>query len=345
MGDGFLMATIKDIAKAAGVSVTTVSRALNGHSDVSEKTRAKIKKLADEMLYRPNAVARSLVSKRTRTIGVILSEMKRAGSKDALAFEILCGINDRASQLDYEILLFSTDPNKQRSKSYSDLCRERNVDGAILSGLRVTDPYLEEVLQQSRFPCVLIDIPLAGEWVGHVTTDNIDGAKSAVRHLLELGHRRIAMINGHQEAAVSKDRLAGYILALQEAGIAYDPSLVYDGRFSEEGGSESMERILTDHPDVTAVFSASDLMVLGAFKTLEARGVKVPDQLSIVGYDDIVIASYCSPKLTTVRQDKYDLGYQAAQLVIDMLEGRKVNHKIVLSNQLIVRESTAARPV
>lgn len=335
------MVTIKDIAKAAGVSVTTVSRALNGYDDVSEKTRAKIKKLADEMMYRPNAVARSLVSKRTRTIGVIMSEMNRTGSKDAFAFELLCGINDRASELDYEILLFSTTPNKQRRKSYSDLCQERNVDGAILQGLRVTDPYLEEVLNQSRFPCVLIDIPLAGEWVGHVTSDNIDGAKQAVRHLAELGHRRIAMINGHQEAAVSKERFSGYVLALQEMNIPFDPALVYDGKFTEAGGAEAMERILDEHPDVTAVFSASDLMVLGAMQTLEKRGIALPGDISIVGYDDIEIASYCTPKLTTIRQEKYDLGYQAAQLVIDMLEGRKVAHKIVLNNRLVVRGSTA----
>jgi len=335
------MVTIKDIAKAAGVSVTTVSRALNGYDDVSEKTRARIKKLAEEMKYRPNAVARSLVSKKTRTIGVIMSEMSRQGSKDAFAYELLCGINDRSGELDYEILLFSTTPNKQRKKSYSDLCRERNVDGAILYGLRTTDPYLEEVLNQSRFPCVLIDIPLSGEWVGHVTSDNIDGAKQAVRHLAELGHRRIAMINGHAEAAVSKERLTGYVMGLQELNLPFDPSLVYDGRFSEDGGAEAMERILDEHPDVTAVFSASDLMVLGAMKTLEKRGLSIPADISIVGYDDIEIASYCTPKLTTIRQEKYDLGYQAAQLVIDMLEGRKVAHKIVLRNRLIVRESTA----
>jgi len=334
--------TIKDLAKAAGVSITTVSRALNGYDDVSEKTRARIKRLADELSYRPNAVARSLVSKKTHTIGVILSEMKRSGAKDAFAFELLCGINDRASQLNYDILLFSTDPNKQRNKSYSDLCRERNVDGAILSGLRVTDPYLEEVVNQSQFPCVLIDIPLSGERVGHVTTDNIEGAKTAVNHLIQLGHRHIAMINGHQEAAVSKERFSGYMLALQEANIKYDPALVYNGEFSEEGGNETMELILRDHPEVTAIFSASDLMALGAMKTLEQKGVKSPETISIVGYDDITIANYCSPKLTTIRQEKYELGYQAAQLVIDMLEGRKVKHKIVLPTELIVRESTAS---
>ncbi|WP_372661077.1 LacI family DNA-binding transcriptional regulator [Cohnella sp.] len=335
------MTTIKDLAKAAGVSITTVSRALNGYSDVSEKTRSRIKKLADEMSYRPNAQAQSLVLKKTNTIGVIMSDIKRSSAKDAFAFEVLCGINDRASELNYDIILFSTNPNKQLKKTYSDLCRERNVDGAILQGLRMNDPYLKEVTNQSHFPCVLIDIPVAGDWVGHVTTDNVNGSKEAVLHLIELGHTRIAMINGYDEASVSRERLSGYMLALQEKGISYDPELVYDGRFSEEGGMEAMSHILDRHPEVTAVFCSSDLMALGTMRTLELMGRAVPESMSIVGYDDILIASYSSPNLTTVRQEKYELGYQSAQLLIDMLEGRQVRHKVVLSNELIIRNSTA----
>ncbi|MFC5651834.1 LacI family DNA-binding transcriptional regulator [Paenibacillus solisilvae] len=338
------MTTIKDLAKAAGVSITTVSRALNGYSDVNEKTRSRIKRLAKELSYRPNAQAQSLVLKKTKTIGVIMSELKAANAKDGLAFEVLCGINDRAGELNYDLILFSTNPNKQLEKSYTDLCRERNVDGAILQGLRLNDPYLKEVVSQSLFPSVMIDIPLAGERVGHVTTDNVSGARDAVRHLQELGHRRIAMINGHGEAAVSHERLSGYMLGLQEAGISYDPALVYDGRFSEEGGTEAAGRILSEHSDVTAVFCASDIMALGAMRSFELLGKKVPDEVSIVGYDDIAIASYCSPKLTTVRQDKYGMGYQAAQLLIDMLEGRQVRHKVMLNNELIVRQSTARNP-
>ena len=338
------MTTIKDLAKAAGVSITTVSRALNGYSDVSEKTRSRIKKLAEDLSYRPNAQAQSLVLKKTNTIGVILSDMNRSSAKDAFAFEVLCGINDKASELNYDIILFSTNPNKQLKKSYSDLCMERNVDGAILQGLKVNDPYLKEIIGQPHFPCVLIDIPVAGERVGHVTTDNVNGACEAVQHLIRFGHRQIAMINGYDEAAVSRDRLTGYIVALQQAGIPYDPTLVADGRFSEEGGEEAMEKLLAEHPGITAVFCSSDLMALGAMKALEKAGNAIPGSISIVGYDDISIASYCTPKLTTIRQDKYDLGYQAAQMLIDMLEGRQVKHKVVLPTELIVRDSTGPIP-
>jgi LacI family transcriptional regulator len=336
-----LMATIKDVAKKTGLSVTTVSRALNDFNDVKVETKRRIKLAAEELGYRPNAVARRLVMKKTRTIGVILSEIQP--SMETFSFAILCGVNGRAVELDYDIMLLSTTPKKQMAKSYYDLCRERNVDGAIIFGLRINDPYLHEVVQKNHFPSVLIDIPLSGDNLGHVTTDNVHGSVIAMRHLLELGHREIAMINGHNEAHVSKERLEGYIQALQEHNIPFRPERVLDGQFSEEGGAVAMQQILERCPEVTAVFSASDLMVLGALQTLERNGKKAPDDMSIVGYDDITISAYSSPKLTTIRQDKYEMGYQAAQLLIDMLEGKPVDHKIVLPNELVVRNS--ARPV
>jgi len=334
------MATIKDIARKAGVSVTTVSRALNGYGDVSETTRRKIKQVAEELSYSPNAVARSLVSKKTRTIGLIISDINRAGAKDAFAYEVLCGINDRAGDLKYDLLLFSTNPSKQMEKSYAALCKERNVEGAILSGLRLDDPYLQEVIEQTSFPCVLIDIPRTGDNVGYIASDSRAGAEMAVRHLIECGHREIAMVNGHNQAHVSRERLEGYKDALQKANLPYREELVFDGRFTEDGGAEAMYQILIRHPEATAVFCASDLMALGAMRTLERTGRRVPDDMSVVGFDDISIAAYCSPKLTTVRQDKYEMGYRGAQLLIDMLEGRTDSRKVILSNQLIVREST-----
>lgn len=334
------MATIKDIAKIAGVSTTTVSRALNGYDDVSKQTKQKIKSIADELDYWPNAAARSLVSSKTHTIGVIFSELKYTGGKDTLAFDILIGINERANEMNYDILLFSTSPSKQRTKSYYNLCKERNVDGAIIFGLRVDDPYLEEVIQKSKFPCVLIDIPFSNEHLGNVTTDNVEGVRKAVQHLIDGGHTNIAMINGYPAAHVSEQRLQGFKKALAENGIAYDESKIWDGEFSEDGGELVMQRILDEHPGVTAVFCSSDLMALGAMRALEKRGRKVPDSVSVVGYDDIILSSYCVPKLTTIHQNKFEMGWAAAKLLIEMLEGKKVDHNVVLNNELILREST-----
>ncbi|SFS57182.1 LacI family DNA-binding transcriptional regulator [Paenibacillus sp. BC26] len=334
------MATIKDIARMAGVSTTTVSRALNGYDDVSQDTKRRIHEIAEELDYSPNAVARSLVSSKTRTIGVIFSGLKYTGGKDNLAFEILCGINDRANEMNYDILLFSTSPSKQRIKSYYNLCKERNVDGAIIFGLKVDDPYLEEVIKKSNFPCVLIDIPFSNEILGNVTTDNIEGVRLAIHHLMEWGHTNIAMINGYAEAHVSEQRLRGFKKALMERELPFHASKIFDGQFSEEGGEQAMMRILDEHPGVTAVFCSSDLMALGAMRALEKRGRKVPDSVSVVGYDDIILSSYCSPKLTTVHQNKYEMGWASAKLLIEMLEGTDIDHNVVLKNELIVREST-----
>ncbi|MGU3569301.1 substrate-binding domain-containing protein [Paenibacillus sp. D51F] len=164
------------------------------------------------------------------------------------------------------------------------------------------------------------------------------------RHLIEQGHRHIAMINGHNDAAVSLERLSGYRKTLEKHGIAYRPELVFNGSFSEEGGCEAMFEILLHHPEVTAVFSASDLMVLGALRAVERSRGKVPERISIVGCNDIAIAPYSSHKLTTIRQNKYEMGYQAAQLLVDLIEGRPVNHKIMLHNELmIIRAGVAGK--
>ncbi|MGX4583107.1 LacI family DNA-binding transcriptional regulator [Paenibacillus chitinolyticus] len=338
------MVTIKDIAKAAQVSVTTVSRALNGYDDVNEETRKKIKRFADQLGYSPNMAARSLVSKKTKTLGLLLSNVTRASSKDNIAFEVLCGMNDRAGELDYDLVLFSTTPQKQKIKSYKNLCQERGVDGVIIMGIRLDDPYLEEIVS-SDIPCVLIDIPLQGPNVGYVTSDNIRGAYTAVKHLIENGHSRIGMINGHAQADVSIQRLKGYTDALKNSGFPFDPTRVLDGSFSESGGKEAMYRLLSLHPETTAVFCSSDLMALGAVQAVKGLGRRVPDDISIIGFDNIDLTAYTSPSLTTVNQHKYESGYQAAQLLVDLLEGRNVSHHIVLNTELVKRESVKRLPL
>lgn len=334
------MATIKDIAKVAGVSVTTVSRALNGYSDVNEKTRQKIKAVADELEYSPNVLARSLVVNQTKTIGLIVSELSRSESKDNFTFEVLRGINDCAGELGYDLVLFSTSPAKQKEKTYTQLCRERRVDGAIIQGIRMDDPYLEEVLQ-SKIPCVLVDIPVHSETVGYVSTDNVLGAKEAVKHLLDYGHREIAMINGHGQAFVSRERLEGYRQALAEAGISYREELVVNGEFREAVAAEKTSDLLKQHPEVTAIFCASDLMALGSLSEARSMGYKIPEDLSIVGYDDNILAPYANPPLTTIAQNEYQMGFEAARLLVEMLEQKGKSHEKILDSKLVIRKSTA----
>ncbi|MCL7749696.1 LacI family DNA-binding transcriptional regulator [Halalkalibacter alkaliphilus] len=334
------MATIKDIAKAAGVSVTTVSRALNGYNDVNEKTRAKIKSIAEELNYSPNAVARSLVKSKTETIGLLVSELSLSGAKDMFTYEIMCGINDSSSEKGYDLILFSTNSAKQKAKSYSQLCRERQVEGVIMQGIKIDDPYLKEVID-SNIPCVLIDVEIEGENVGFVSTDNVFGAQMAVKHLTNLGHRNIAIMNGHNQAVVSQKRLQGYKKQLEEASIAFQEEYVLNGEFLEEKAEKVAYSFLNEHPEVTAIFCASDLMALGVMNAAKRLGIAVPEELSIVGYDNITLAEYVQPQLSTVEQNKYQIGFKAAKLLIDMLEGNKANRKVILDNQLIIRNTTA----
>lgn len=333
-----ILTTIKDIAKAAGVSVTTVSRALNGYSDVNEKTRRKIMDIAKQLNYSPNTLARGLVMKKSRTIGMLVSGMNRVSSKDNFTFEVLSGVNECISERDYDLVLFSTTTTKQREKTYSQLCRERRVDGVILQGMKIDDPYLKEVVE-SDIPCMLIDIPISSKSVGYVTTDNVLGAKRAVRHLIQSGHKNIGLVNGHDQAYVSKQRLKGYMEALQEAGLQVNGQYIASGDFTEEKAEKAGTMLLKEHPELTAIFCASDLMALGVIKSAKAVGLSVPEQLSVIGYDNILLAAYSSPPLTTIAQNKFELGYKAANALIDMLEEKSDAQVITLETELIVRES------
>lgn len=332
--------TIKDIAKAAGVSVTTVSRALNGYSDVSEKTRQKIMLIAKELNYSPNTLARGLVMNVSKTIGLLVSGLNRESEKDQIIFSILTGVNESVSEKDYDLILFNTNSSKQREKTYSQLCRERRVDGVIIQGIKTDDPYLREVVE-SEIPCVLIDIPVHSENVGYVTTDNKIGAVKAVEHLISLGHENIGMINGHSKAFVSQKRQEGYTEALKKHGLPVNPDWIRNGQFEEETAFAEAKLLLQKNSEISAIFCASDLMALGALKAAKSLGRKVPEDLSVVGYDDIILSSYSNPPLTTISQNFFQLGYQAAHLLVNMLEGKSEPQVVTMSTKLIKRNSTA----
>lgn len=331
--------TIKDVAKAAGVSITTVSRVLNQYSDVNPKTRAKVLQVVESLGYKPNSVARSLVTNRTNTVGLVVSDLSRSRNGHHFMFDVLCGINDRVQELGYDLVLYSTSTTAQKKTPYMDFVRQRRVDGVLMMGIRLDDPYTQEVVEAS-IPSVLIDVPLTSETCSYVTTDNVAGARMAIQHLIASGHRRIGFVNGHAQAAVSQERFQGYRMALEAEGLRYDPELVYYGDFEQEGGSLGTAELLRRHQDLTAIFYASDLMALGGLKHLHQQGLTVPDQMSVIGYDDIELASLLHPMLTTVRQKRYEMGCSAAETLIRMLDGNEQGRGIVLPPELVVRETT-----
>jgi LacI family transcriptional regulator len=333
-----MASTIKDIARLAGVSITTVSKALNNYRDIKPATKNKILKISKDLNYQPNSSARSLVLKKTNTIGLIVSGLSASRNAHHFLFDVICGINDQANVKNYDVLLYGTSSENQKEITYLDLCLKRNFDGVILMGVRTNDPYVKEVVD-ANIPTVLLDVPIVTPTCGYVTTDNILGAKLAVEHLIDHGHRHILMLNGHQEAAVSLTRLDGYKKALEEHSIPYREEYVAFADFEMEGAAIAFETLLKLNPKVTAIFCASDLMAYGVIKKIQKLGYNVPTDLSVVGFDGIQLGEIMSPSLTTIHQDRYLMGVSAINMLIELLQG-EAGYSRVLSPTLIKREST-----
>lgn len=332
------MATIKDISRITGYSITTVSRALNDYGDVKEKTKLIIRKAAIDLGYSPNILARSLVMKQSKTLGLIVSGLKLESTKDNFMFQTLCGVSDYLSSSSYEFVLLSTSTSKQKNKTFNQMCAERQLDGVIIQGLKMEDPYLQEALN-SNIPCVLIDIPAAGEKIGTVTSNQFESAKNAVKYLQRIGHEKIAYMNGSENAYVSKIRKEAYEEALKEANTEIQKEYIVNGDFSEEKAKQAVMQLLLNHPEVTAIFCASDVMALGVLQAARELKVKVPEQLSIIGFDNILISSYVSPSLSTIGQFPYKMGKKAAEMLINIIEGKQTLKTIELTNELIIRDS------
>lgn len=334
------MTTIKDVAKHANVSTTVVSKALNGYSDVSEETRKKVLKAVEELNYSPNMLAKNLKQKVTKSIALIFSNFERSSGKDGVLFQMMTGIFEAASHYNYEVVLYTRSLSEQQDKSYWQFCKEHKVSGAVITGLKTTDPYFLEIVD-SNFPCVVIDADITGSHTSSVMTDNVEAAKRAVQHLIDRGHRHIGMVNGHNFAVVSKERHEGYMQSLADNGIHYDSSLVVNGDYTEEYAYHLAEDYVKDHPEMTAVFFASDLMAIGFMNRCRELDISIPERLSIVGFDDIVLSSYTTPKLTTVKQDFQRMAFTAFEQVIHMLEDKEMGKHLRISFKLVDRETTA----
>jgi len=332
------MTTIKDVAKAAKVSVTVVSKALNGYTDVSEDTRRKVLKVAEELKYTPNMLAKNLKQKVTKSIALIFSNFERANGKDGVLFQIMSGIYAAAVDYKYEVVIYTRSLSEQQNKSYWKFCKDHKIAGAVVTGLKTTDPYFQEIVN-SDFPCVVLDTDLASEHTGSVSTDNVSASKMGVEYLISKGHRKIGMINGHEFAVVSRQRLEGYQAALAAQGIAYDPAIVMNSDYSEESAYELADSYLEQHRDVTAIFFASDLMAIGFMNRCREIGVRIPEDISILGFDDIVLSSYTTPKLSTVRQNFHKLAYTACEQVIHILEKEEKGRHIMMPFKIVDRET------
>jgi DNA-binding LacI/PurR family transcriptional regulator len=336
-------ATARDVAELAGVSRTTVSFVLNEVSGmrISDETRLRVLDAAQQLNYHPDATARHMVTRRTDVIGFVLRQSSDQVFADQFLPQVLNGLSHAATAQGYHVLIEAIPPEDE-SDAYVRLIRERHVDGIVLSGPRFDD---EELLRfhAEGWPVVLMG-QLPNTNLIFVDIDNVGGAATATQHLIALGHRRIAMItNAKCTYTAAADRLAGYQRALKAASITYTDTLVEYGDFTHQSGKAAMTRLLQQTPRPTAVFVASDTVALGALQAIRAGGLRVPDDIALVGFDDAPFVELVDPPLTTIRLPAYGLGWSAADLLIRAINHEDIQQRsVLLESELIVRKSCGA---
>lgn len=340
------MATGREIAQLCGVSVATVSRVFNQPETVNEETRERVLRVARELGYRPNEAARALSTKQSAMIGLVWdTDHRRPGWRHPYLQDLLIGLKSALSAHGYHLLLLATGGDSREVGSsladpvgYVNLIRRHHLGGVVLidSG---SDAEAFGTFAQSGFPCVALDVAVDGPKATYVTSDNAAGARDAVRHLASLGHTRIATITGPPGNQPSEARLSGYRTALREAGLQARADHVVAGDFYRPSGTVAMQRLLALDEPPTAVFAASDEMAVGALLAARAAGLRVPEDLALVGFDDIEIASVVDPALTTVAQDKPGYGVAAAKAIMAMITGAGREDPVILPTRLVVRGS------
>lgn len=329
--------TIRDVAQKAGVSISTVSRAFNNYSDINSETREKILRISEELGYVPNIAARSLVSNKSYRLGLLIEDYDLVGLVSQMTFEIVMSFKNEATRQGFETVLLTTTSDMQKTERLDKLFRDKHLDGAFIMGLKMTDEYYNE-LKEIKLPCVLMDIYMKSPMISCIGIDNIRGAFLATEYLIKNGHKRIAFINGSKESFVSYERLDGYHLALNRYGIPVQDSLVEYGQFTDKGAERAVEKLFDESNDITAIFCASDIMAVGAINKLNELGLSIPEDVSVVGFDDIFAASFMYPKVTTIKQDRKRIGESAVDLLINSINNRKMD-RLSIEPELVIRES------
>jgi len=327
--------SIKDIAAAAGVSHSTVSRALRGSPLLKPETIARIRRIAEQQGYTASAVARSLVTRRTQTIGVVVTTIA-----DSFVAEVVGGIEETANDHGYSVFLANSNAEPEREMKVVHSFAERRVDGIVVTSSRVGALYTP-LLSQMHVPIVLINNQHPGEFVHSVMIDNLEASRDAVNHLIGLGHRRIAYLGDRCGYQSDTERFAGYREALDCAGLPFQPELVAHGDGRPEGGLAAMQKLLSLADPPTAVFCYNDMSALGALKAVRDAGLRVPDEISLAGFDDLFVAQYSEPPLTTVRQPRRQMGRLAMETLLKLIEGGSVEELIRVPGELVIRRSTA----
>lgn len=323
--------TIKEIAEALGVSTSTVSKALNNATDVSEKTRKRIQDYADSVGFSLKNVGPH------KRICVIFENMD-SHSNLQVGYSVLMGFQHAANNYHYEIVVeHCTD---KQAPNLKELCRDNNFIGIMVLGTKLNSDIIKQ-LETTDIPVMLMDSYVKNPNVSCISCDNINSVSAIVEKLVELGHKKIGFLGGEQTSYISRERFAGYVTALESLNIPYDHELVRYGNFTEEGGMACSDYFI--NKNVTAVVCASDLMAIGLIRGLKDRGIKVPEDISVSGFDDLEIAKFFSPALTTVKQDFFTLGKSAFSILRQSIKGYNTK-RIILLSEPVFRKSIGPAP-
>lgn len=331
--------TIKDVAKMANVSIATVSRVLNGSGTVSKKTEKRIREIINELNYVPNNMARSLVTQKSKTIGVVVADIM-----NPFYSEIVRGIQDRADIDGYSVISCNSDEDMEKEKQCIRMLMENKVNGIIFAGGRGKGDYYNEHIVDiaQKIPVVLADEYQRGYNIYSIVCDKQKGAFDAVSYLIELGHKKIAIITGYQDYKPSIEKLNGYKDALKNANIKFDEKYVKYGDYHLDSGEKHVEDLMKMKNPPTAIFLANDLMAMGAIRKLNDLGYKVPDDVSIMGFDDIILNEYMLPTISSVRQEMKAQGELSVEILHRIFTNqKKIKKKYIIESKVMKRGSCA----
>jgi LacI family transcriptional regulator len=328
--------TLEDIARLSQVSRSTVSRVINGDEKVNTETRQRVQAVIQQYNYQPNQAARRLAAGRTNVLGLVIPTWAGATFNDPYFSQVIQGVSNSCNEQDYSLMLWLSEPDHEQ-RVLQQIAGNSLVDGVIVSFTLANDPLVAS-LYRSQVPFVIIGHH-PSLTINSVDLDHVEAARQATQHLLERGYRRLATICGPQNQIAGQDRLKGYRLALEASGLVEDPALVVLGDFTEAGGYAAMQKLLPGRPE--AVFAANDMMAAGAYRAIQEAGLKIPDEIVIVGFDDLPVASQLNPPLTTIRQPIHRLGQLAVERLIEILrEPETPPRQIILDPELLVRTSS-----
>jgi DNA-binding LacI/PurR family transcriptional regulator len=332
--------TLEVVARAAGVSRATVSRVINGDVRVSAEIRRNVEREVARLGYSPNRAARSLVTRRSDSVGLVIPEPTTKLFGDPFFASLVRGVSERLSTNGLQLVLFAPQSRADEDR-LGRYVTGGHLDGVLLVSLHGDDP-MPGMLRRAGIPFVLGGRPIAADAMSYVDVDNVGGARAAVEHLISVGARTIATVTGPLDMASAQDRLAGYHAALTSARVALDPTLAVSGDFDQDVARTRFAELLASRPEIDAVFAASDPMAIGVLQALRAAGRRVPSDVRVVGFDDLPIAASADPALSSVRQPIVEMGREMTGMLLDSISGdrRRVARRLILATELVVRASS-----